>query len=369
MNRTREGTIIRTGLIGIGANVLLSAAKAVFGAMANSVAMMMDALNNLSDALSSAVTIVGTRLAGKAPDREHPMGHGRIEYLAALIVAVIVTSAGLSALIESVKKIFSPPDTRYTAVSLAVIALSAAVKTALGLYTQRRGRETESDALRASGTDALFDALISLTALAGAAVNLIWDINLEGILGTLISLFILRTGAVMTAGTLDDILGRRIGADRTAGIREEILSFDGVLGVYDLYLDAYGPGKMAGSVHIEVDEEMKASQIDVLCRAVSARILEKYGALITCGIYCVNVRDERAVALQREIREAVMSVPGVVQMHGFRLDEENREVTFDLVRDFSVRDTEGLIRELEEMLKKRHPEYRYRIVPDLELTD
>ncbi len=369
MEKTREKTIIRTGLIGIGANVFLAASKAVFGALANSVAMMTDAVNNLSDALSSAVTIVGTRLAGKAPDREHPMGHGRIEYLTALIVAVIVTAAGVSALIESVQKIVRPEDTDYSVVSLIVIVLAVAVKLVLGSYTKARGREENSDALQASGADAIYDAGISLTTLAGAAVNMIWGLNLEGWLGTLIALFIIRSGVSMISDTLGDILGRRVDADMAVSIKQDIRAVNGVLGVYDLYLDSYGPGRMAGSVHIEVDDRMTASEIDVLSRGISAMIHEKYGTFITCGIYGVNMRDEGVVALRREIQETVMSMPGVLQVHGFRLDEDEKTITFDVVRDFSVRDTDGMVRELTAMLKKIRPEYEYRIVPDLDLTE
>ncbi len=369
MSTTREKTVIRTGLIGIGANVLLALFKALFGALAHSVAMVMDAVNNLSDALSSAVTIVGTRLAGKAPDREHPMGYGRLEYLTALVVSAIVTAAGVSALIESVQKIFRPEETDYSAASLIVIAVAVAAKLVLGTYTRKKGEEADSDALKASGSDALFDAVISFTTLLGALISLIWHINLEGWLGSAISILIIRSGIMMTADTLGDILGRRTEAERANGIKRDIRAFDGVLGVYDLYLDSYGPGKMAGSVHIEVDDEMTAARIDVLSRAVSAMVHEKYGAFITCGIYGVNMRDEKVVSLRREIHEAVMSMPGILQMHGFRLDEESRTVTFDVVRDFSIRDVDTMVSGLTEMLKKLHPEYDYHIVPDLDLTE
>ena len=369
MSLTREKTVVRTGLIGIGANVLLAGFKALFGGLAHSVAMVMDAVNNLSDALSSLVTIVGTRLAGKAPDKEHPMGYGRVEYLTALIVSAIVTGAGVSALIESVRKIIHPEAADYSAASLIVIGVAVVAKLALGTYTRKKGEETDSDALKASGADALSDAVISFATLVGAGISLIWNVNLEGWLGAAIAILIVRSGVTMTMETLGDILGRRTEAGQAADIKRDIRAFDGVLGVHDLYLDSYGPGKMAGSVHIEVDDRMTADRIDALSRSVSAMIHEKYGAVVTCGIYGVNMRDEHVVALRREIREAVMSMPGILQMHGFRLDEEKKEITFDVVRDFSVRDTAAMVGDLENMLKKLHPEYAYRIVPDLDLTD
>ena len=178
MDRSRE--IIRTSWIGIAANVLLAGFKAAVGLLASSVAIVMDAVNNLSDALSSVITIVGTKLSQRPADRKHPFGFGRVEYFSAIIIAVIVLSAGITSLIESVKKIFNPSEPTYTTLTLVVIVVAIAVKLILGQYVKRKGEQLKSDALIASGSDALFDAIITLATLVSAGVMLLWGFSLDG---------------------------------------------------------------------------------------------------------------------------------------------------------------------------------------------
>ena len=188
----RASQIIRTSIIGIIANVLLAAFKAVVGILASSVAIIMDAVNNLSDALSSVITIVGTKLSQRPADTKHPFGFGRIEYFSAIIIAVIVLSAGITSLIESVKKIINPTEPTYTTTTLIVIIVAIVVKLILGSYVKRKGEQLKSDALTASGADALFDAIITVATLISAGVMLLWHVSLDGILGALISRQALR---------------------------------------------------------------------------------------------------------------------------------------------------------------------------------
>ena len=195
----RSSQIIRTSVIGIVANVLLAAFKAIVGIIASSVAIVMDAVNNLSDALSSVITIIGTKLSQRPADREHPFGFGRIEYFSAIIIAVIVLSAGITSLIESVKKIIEPTEPSYTTPTLIVIIVAIVVKLLLGWYVKRQGTRLKSDALTASGSDALFDAVITLATLVSAGVMLLWGVSLDGILGTLISAVIIKAGIEMLA--------------------------------------------------------------------------------------------------------------------------------------------------------------------------
>ena len=176
----RHTQIIRTSWIGIGANVLLAAFKAVVGLIADSVAIVMDAVNNLSDALSSVITIVGTKLSQRPPDREHPFGFGRVEYFSAIIIALIVLAAGGTSLVESVKKIITPTEPSYTTVTLVVIIVAIVVKIVLGLFVKRKGQQLKSDALVASGSDALFDAIITRATLVSAAIMLLWGFSVDG---------------------------------------------------------------------------------------------------------------------------------------------------------------------------------------------
>lgn len=169
----REAAIVRTSAIGIAANVALAAMKAVIGLAANSIAIVLDAVNNLSDALSSIITIAGTKLAHKQPDKEHPLGYGRIEYLTATIIAVIVLYAGVTSLVESVKKIVSPEAADYSAITLILVGAAVIVKLVLGRYVKGQGEKNNSDALVASGSDALFDAVLSASTLAAALVYIL----------------------------------------------------------------------------------------------------------------------------------------------------------------------------------------------------
>lgn len=218
MNRSQK--IIRTSIIGIVANVLLAAFKAVVGILANSVAIIMDAVNNLSDALSSVITIVGTKLSERPADREHPFGFGRVEYFSAIIIAVIVLSAGITSLIESVKKIFEPTEPEYTNVTLVVIAVAIVVKLILGMFVKKQGEQLNSDALIASGSDALFDAVITLATLISAGIMLLWQVSLDGILGALISVVIIKAGFEMLASPVNELLGARISPDLLKAIKK-----------------------------------------------------------------------------------------------------------------------------------------------------
>ena len=206
----RSSQIIRTSVIGIVANVLLAAFKAVVGIIAGSVAIVMDAVNNLSDALSSVITIIGTKLSQRPADWEHPFGFGRVEYFSAIIIAAIVLSAGVTSLIESVKKIIEPTDPSYTSATLVVIIVAIVVKLVLGGYVKKKGRQLNSDALVASGSDALFDAIITTATLVSAGVMLIWGFSLDGILGALISALIIKAGIEMLASPVNELLGSRV---------------------------------------------------------------------------------------------------------------------------------------------------------------
>ena len=239
----RNQVIVRTSIIGIITNVFLAGFKAAIGLISNSIAVVLDAVNNLSDALSSVITIAGTKLAGRSPDRKHPLGHGRIEYLTALAVSFIVLYAGVTSLIESVKKIIHPEAADYSAVSLIILAVAIAAKLVLGRYVKKKGEETHSASLSASGSDALFDAILSSSVLASAIFFLLTGISLEAWVGVIISGFIIKAGIEMLSDTLSDILGRRADENVSREIKRILNEEPAVRGAYDLFLHNYGPDK------------------------------------------------------------------------------------------------------------------------------
>ena len=271
----RNSQIIRASVIGVATNVVLAAFKAAVGVVAGSIAVVLDAVNNLSDALSSVITIVGTKLLERPADRKHPFGFGRIEYFSAIIIAVIVLSTGITSLIESVKKIFNPTVPEYTTTTLMVIAVVVVVKLVLGRFVKSKGRQLRSDALVASGADALFDAVIALATLLSAGVMLLWNVSLDGILGALISLVIVKAGVEMLASPVNELLGARVSPELVAEIKRELKAFDGVHGVYDIILHNYGPEVMIGSLHISVPDTMSAHEIHGLSRRIANQMHDR----------------------------------------------------------------------------------------------
>ena len=209
----RDRIIIRTSIIGILANVFLAVFKALIGTLTHSIAITMDAVNNLSDAASSLITIIGTKLAGKEPDREHPFGYGRIEYLSAMVIAVLVLYAGITSFVESVKKILHPVTPDYNFTALLIVAVAVLVKIVLGRYVKSVGLKVNSDSLVNSGEDATLDSVISASTLVAAVLYMKTHISLEAWLGAIISVIIIKSGIDMLKDTLSKILGERADAE------------------------------------------------------------------------------------------------------------------------------------------------------------
>ena len=360
----RSSQIIRTSLIGIVANVLLAGFKAVVGLLASSVAIVMDAVNNLSDALSSVITIVGTKLSQRPADRKHPFGFGRIEYFSAIIIAVIVLCAGITSLIESVKKIFHPTEPSYTTVTLIVIVIAIVVKLVLGQYVKRQGERLNSDALIASGSDALFDAIITLSTLISAGIMLLWNISLDGILGALISIVIIKAGVEMLASPINELLGTSISAEFTNQIKKEVSAFEGVHGVFDLILHNYGPDVKIGSLHINVYDTMTAYEIHGLSRKIIQQMYDRHGIIMTVGVYAMATGDNRRAQLQATVMQTLAAHQEIIQVHGFYFSEKDKILSVDVVPDISIHDDAALIRRLTEEIQPLVPDLQVAIIVD-----
>ncbi len=332
MKQSRNNQITKVSIVGIGANAVIAVFKVVVGILSNSVAVLLDAVNNVSDALSSAITIIGVKLAGKKPDSKHPFGYGRVEYFSAILVAGIIFAAGVSSMIESVKAIIHPEQTSFTWVSVIVIVVAIVGKLILGRYFQVRGKALNSDALVASGLEASYDAVLSAATLLGAAVSMFWNIYIDGYIGAVISAFIIKTGFEMLLDPLGKVVGKRVEGDLARAIKSKVMEVPGVLGAYDLILHDYGPDKAIGSIHIEVSDTLSSHQIRRVCRSVSALVYSEFKASVTVGIYVMNDTDPEAVAMREDIRQIAMSQDGVKQMHGFFADEN--EIAFDIVVAF-----------------------------------
>ena len=368
--RARGHVIIRTSIIGILANLFLAGFKAVIGIFSNSIAIVLDAVNNLSDAASSLITIIGTKLAGRAPDRKHPFGHGRIEYLSAMIISVLVLYAGLTSLIESVKKILHPERPEYSVQTLVIIAAGVLVKIVLGRYVKGVGKRVNSDSLVNSGEDARLDAIISASTLAAALLFLWKGWALEAWLGAAISLFIIKSGVDMLRETLSKVLGERADTELARGIRETVMSFPDVTGAYDLVLHNYGPDSFIGSLHIEVPDTYSASELDELIRNITVKVyLEHHVILSAIGVYSLNTMDEKAALMRESIREAVLSEPHAIQMHGFYVNEEKRTIRFDVVISFDAKDRKEVYEALYAKVHGLYPDYKLEMTLDTDFSE
>ena len=364
----REKVIIHTSVVGILTNVFLAAFKTAVGMLSNSIAVVLDAVNNLSDAMSSIITIVGAKLSAKLPDKKHPLGYGRIEYLTAMIISGIVLFAGLTSAVESVKKIIHPEKPDYSLLSLLIIAVAVVIKVFLGGYVIARGKKVYSASLIASGTDAMNDAILSGSVLACAVIFKLTGLSLEPFVGLVISVFIIKSGIEMMRETLDHILGVRADKTLTDKIIVILVSDPQVYGAYDLILHNYGPDRNLASVHLELADTMTVREVDQLTRKLEARVYRETGVILTSvGVYALNTGSGEAARLQNEVRSRVLAHDWAMQFHGFYVDTDKKEMRFDVVMSFDIPPKEGIDTLYEEM-RRAYPDYRITITPDVDVT-
>jgi len=365
----REKTIVKTSIIGIITNVILAAFKAAVGLLANSIAIVLDAVNNLSDVLSSVVTIIGAKLAGKKPDKKHPLGHGRIEYISSMLVSGLVFYAGIVALIESVKKIIHPQKPEYTAVTLIIIAVAVIAKLVLSGYVQKQGKKANSAALSASGKDAFFDAILSASVLLCAIFYLVFKISLEAYMGVIISIVIIKAGVKMMEETFHDIVGQRVDSKMSKEIKQIINEEPEIRGVYDLMITNYGPNKNYASLHIELPDTMQVEAVDRLTRKIEEKVYRKTGVILTgVGVYAYNTKGGAAAEIRNQIQKIVLVHDWALQLHGFYVDIEQKKMRFDVVLSFDI-DRDNALEILSKEVQSAYPDYEIKIIPDIDIAD
>ncbi len=369
-NVSREKKIIKTSVIGIIANVFLAGFKAVVGLMTNSIAIVLDAVNNISDAGSSLITIIGTKLAGREPDKKHPFGYGRIEYLSAMIISVIVLYAGITSLVESVKQIINPETPDYSTVSLIIVAVAVVVKIILGRYVKSVGVKVNSDSLINSGEDATLDSVISASTLVAAGIFLLFHVSLEAWLGAVISLVIIKSGIEMLRDTISQILGEKNDPELAKSIKQTVTGFEGVRGAYDLVLNNYGPDAWNGSIHIEVPDTFSADRLDRLIREIQVEVYKKHQVILTAiGVYSVNTQDPAVIETQRKVSDIVFSHDHVKQMHGFYMNAEEKTMRFDIVVSFDAKDRGAVYGEVLADVCRAFPDYALQVAMDTDFAE
>ena len=366
--KERDNAIVKTSVIAILANIMLVVFKMTIGFLSNSIAIILDAVNNLSDAMSSIITIIGTKLAGRKPDKDHPLGHGRVEYVTSMIISAIVLYAGITSLIESVKSIINKDVSHYTNIMLIIIAVAVLVKIFLGRFVEAQGKKYNSDALVASGKDAMFDAVLSFSVLVSAIIFKLTNISLEAYVAVIISIFIIRAGIEMLKDTYNEIVGHRAEKELIKKIKSVASSFEGVRGAYDLFIYNFGPNKNYASMHIEVPDTMTMDEYDALIRKIESEVYHKTGVILTgIGAYSYNTKDDEISTIRNKVQEVIFSHDFALQMHGFYVDKVNKEMRFDVVMTFDINHSEG-VEILVKELKKVFPEYNITINPDIDVS-
>lgn len=364
----RAKKIIWISILGIIVNLILVAFKAVVGFVTNSIAIVLDAVNNLSDALSSIITIVGAKISAKRPDKKHPFGHGRVEYFSSIIIAIIVLAAGLTSLKESFEKVVNPEMAEYSITSLVIIIVAVFVKFFFGRYVRAQGKKLNSGSLVASGTDALSDAVLSFSTFVGALISFFWHISLEGYLGLVISLVIIKTAIEILRETVDHLIGVRADKKLTTKIKKAISSNENVLGVYDLAVHNYGPNKIVASAHIQLDDNLNVRDVHRLTRRIEVDIYNKFGIILTLGVYASNDTGEFK-EMRNYIFDLAKNYKNIIEIHGFYVDEEFKEVSFDLIFNFDEEKPEKCVDEIKKNLKEKYPDFNFSIILDADISD
>ncbi len=364
----RQKKIIKTSFLGIIVNILLVIFKSIIGFLTNSIAIVVDAVNNLTDIISSVVTIIGTKLANKAPDKEHPYGHGRIEYVASVIVSAIILFAGFGAIKESADKIINPAEVKYSTVSIVIVVVAIFAKFFLGRYVKNTGKKVNSQSLIASGQDAFMDAIVAFGTLIAAIINIVWGIGIEGYIGLIIGLIIIKSGLSILKETLNLMIGLRADKGLTDKIKETISKYDGVEGTYDLILHNYGPSKTIAAAHIQVADDMTAGEIHKLTRTIAQEVFEEFGIFITIGIYAANNKPEFK-EMKNELDKIVDEYDLIKQVHGFYVDEENKRIFFDVIIDFDCESPENVKNEIINRLSSKYSDYKFNVIIDADISE
>ena len=285
-------------------------------------------------------------------------------------MSVIVLYAGITALIESIKKIIHPEAVDYSILTLVILSVGIIIKFILGIYVKKKGKEIHSDSLIASGSDAFNDAILSISVLASAIIYMIFNISLEAYVGVILSIFIIKAGFELIKESVDNMLGVRVESSLTKSIKKEIMKEKDVEGAYDLVLNDYGPDKYLGSVHIEVLDTLTVADIDKISRKITKNIQEKYGVILhTIGVYSINTKDKKTIETKKDITKIVFSHKGILQMHGFYLDEEEKRISFDIIIDFKIKNPEETYQEIYNEITKKYPNYKISITLDIDISD
>lgn len=351
--RTPDGTDEKTrfaygklaGGTGIACNVLLFFIKLAAGLLASSVAIIADAFNNLSDAGSSIVTLLGFKLSAAPADREHPFGHGRMEYLSALAVAALIMVAGFELALSSAEKIFAPSLPQVNFLTLGILVLSMAVKLWMALFYRRIGKKIDSETLVAACADSRNDVICTGVVLVSAAVSMAFGLAVDGYVGVLVALFVLWSGFSIMRETVSPLLGQAPDPALVKEISDTVLSFDGIVGMHDLMVHNYGPGRVIVSLHAEVPCDVPITKSHDVVDCAERELKEKFHVSACIHMDPVDVADPRTKELKRVAQKILKEVDERLSLHDFRVvpGDTHTNLIFDMVVPFELEEQRGAL--------------------------
>lgn len=360
--KTREGILLMTSAIGIIVNLFLALTKILIGLFSNSIAIISEGANNLSDFVNSIITIIATKLANRHPTKDHPFGFGRIEYISSLAIAVLILFAGYELIKSSIQNIINPVELDTNILMIGIIAGSAVVKFMLGIFTEKQGKKIDSTSLIAIGKDCKNDCIISLITIASLLIYLFLGKNVDGFAGLIGSIFLIRTGFEALKSTIDDLLGTAGDENLAKTIYDEIAKEPIILGAADMVLHNYGPDKFHGSVNIEIDHNKTVEELYKKIHELQLNIMHKYNVTMVFGIYAVDKDSKEMVALRKNIADFVRDTEHLESYHAVYIDPKNNDIYCDFIVDYDLDDWDKLREDFTAYMKKLYPNNRLELV-------
>ncbi len=346
--RTRYGLMAST--VGICCNIILFCAKIFVGLMVNSISVMADGFNNLSDAASSIIGFVGVKLAGKPADEEHPFGHGRVEYIAAFIVAFLVIQVGFSLFKTSLGKILHPEEMVFKGVSVFILLLSVCVKLWLAAFNRKLGKRIQSAVMKATAADSLGDVVATSAAMVSLLFYGIWGLNIDGIVGIMVSLVVMWAGVSIAKDTLAPLIGEPIDPRLYGEITSFVESYEGIIGSHDLIVHNYGPSRSMASIHAEVPNDVNVDVSHEIIDRIEREALKKFGIFLVIHMDPVETNNSSVMEFGCMVENVLKEVDTKVSFHDFRMVEGRRRINliFDLVvpREYDIEKREWLKEEI-----------------------
>ena len=355
---------------GIAVNVLLSATKFLLGLMSGSLAVMADAVNNLSDAAGSVMSLLSVRLADKPVDREHPFGHGRIEYIGALAIGVLILIAGVKLLSEGIAAIVTPAVLTVQLVTLALLFASVLVKLWLYFYYRKLGRAIDSTTLLAASKDSLSDVVATSAVLVSIVLQKLFGWRIDGYMGVVVAMFVLKTGLSVCKDPIDRLLGEKPNPSMTRAIREKLLSYEGILGLHDLVVHDYGPGRCIASVHAEVSAKGDIVAVHEMIDQAERELKEELGIVVLIHMDPIVTDDPLVNEVHQKVSEYLHSVDERLSLHDFRMvpGQQQINLVFDCLLPDGYADRDGLLKMLTEFAKTLDTRYALVVQFDTDFT-